>query len=101
MLTVFCFVILYQTCSEKRAINKLKTEVTSLSDKTDKQLTQDEYLLIQKIETYKFLSENLYVNNAIVRTVIRPDDKINEYTQEINKLEKQLNVIRENKKSNK
>ena len=32
----------------------------------------------------------LYDNNVIVRTTKRPDDRMNEYDQEIEKLEKEL-----------
>jgi len=47
----------------------------------------DTKLEIHGLETSKRM---LYDNNVIVRTSVRPDDRMNEYDQQIKALEKKL-----------
>jgi hypothetical protein len=65
--------------------NVLRKKTISLEKKVDSL-----NLVIQKnikIEGLKTSKRMLYDNNSIIRTVTRPDDRMNEYDQEIKKIE--------------
>ena len=47
-----------------------------------------------EIEGLRISKRTLYDWNSIVRTVVRTDDRMNSYDNEIKKLEKKLNEIK-------
>jgi hypothetical protein len=55
---------------------------------------KNEFYLMLQIEKLKSAKMTLYDWNAVVRTVVRPDDRMNWYDQEINRLQSQLDSIR-------
>jgi hypothetical protein len=70
----------YQTCSTSKKVAALKSKIDQLP-------TKEEVSKQIQIEGFKTSKRMLYDNNAIIRTTIRPDDRMNEYDQEIKKVE--------------
>lgn len=77
------------SCNNKKSISKMSKELDSLTVKVDECPTREEYLQDLQIEGYRISKRMLYDNNAIVRTAIRPDDRMNEYDEEIKRLQSQ------------
>lgn len=83
------------SCSTKRQIINLKKQVDSVKTKLEKipnvdymnNLKNDVNIFFQ-IEGFRISKRILYDNNAIIRTIVRPDDRMNEYDMEIQKLQK-------------
>lgn len=95
ILGVFSF---FRSCTTSNQIKELKTEliqykneVDSLTDVIDSNFWTkaelDTRLRIHGLETSK---RTLYDWNAVVRTVIRPDDRMKQYDEEIEKLRRSL-----------
>jgi hypothetical protein len=76
------------SCSTSKKINRLKNEVDSLQVVVSKRPTTEDVQLLTKIEGLRSSKRTLYDWNAVVRTAVRPDDRMNEYDQEIKSLEK-------------
>lgn len=88
LLIVIEFQVLTLTCSNsiiKRKVfnieNKIETNTFATQDYILK--TTDSLLNLNR---YIILRDMLYDQNAIVRTVMRPDDRINYYNKEIEKI---------------
>ena len=60
----------------------------------EKLITKDELLLLIEIEGLIISKRMLYDNNAIIRTTVRPDDRMNEYDADIKKLQKKLGELK-------
>lgn len=73
-------VVTFQTCSTSKKVSKLGTKVENVP-------TRSEMQKAIQIEGLKTSKRMLYDNNAIIRTAIRPDDRMNEYDEEIKKIE--------------
>jgi hypothetical protein len=76
----------------RKAVTELSAEIDTLDANTYSKKELDLKLQIEGIRTSK---RTLYDNNAIVRTTVRPDDRMNEYDQKIDKLKKELDAINE------
>lgn len=76
-------VIFVQNCSNTKKYNSLKKEMTAQSAKIEKLATKKDL----KVEGLEISKRMLYDNNAIVRTAVRPDDRMNQYDQEIKKIQ--------------
>lgn len=98
IVTVLFLVIAMNNCSQSKTNKKYVKEINDLTIELNalkKEIPNQKYLeLSQKKQMYEFLKLSLYDNNAIVRTVIRPDDRIREYDDEIKKIDEQLNSIK-------
>ncbi len=88
LLIVIEFQVLTLTCSN----STIKRKVFNIENKieTNTSATQD-YILkttdsLLNLNRYIILRDMLYDQNAIVRTVMRPDDRINYYNKEIEKI---------------
>jgi plasmid rolling circle replication initiator protein Rep len=77
------------SCNQRKAMMDLKESQESIKLQVDSMATLKQIDKSLKIEGLKTSKRMLYDNNAIVRTAIRPDDRMNEYDSEIEKLEKQ------------
>jgi hypothetical protein len=60
-------------------------------------ISSEELRLMNEIQKLQTIKQVLYDWNSVVRTVVRPDDRMNYYDTEIKKLENQLNQLRANK----
>ena len=88
--------------------NQFKKEIDTLNTQQEySQRVNDSLLLLyQNIPTKKYIDNSfaiegyriskriLYDNNLIVRTKERPDDRMNEYDNEIEKLRQNVEVVR-------
>jgi hypothetical protein len=88
LLIIIEFQVLTLTCST----STIKRKVFNIENKieTNTTITQD-YILkttdsLLNLNRYIILRDMLYDQNAIVRTVMRPDDRINYYNKEIEKI---------------
>jgi hypothetical protein len=70
----------------RKEVTTLSTEIDSLEKVISKLPTLDQIRTEVEIEGFKISKRTLYDQNAIVRTTLRPDDRMNEYDQEIEKL---------------
>jgi hypothetical protein len=76
----FMAVSMFQTCGLSRKVDKLNKEIQQVATKAE----IDSAMQIEGLRTSKRM---LYDNNAIIRTTVRPDDRMNEYDAEIKKLQ--------------
>lgn len=77
------------SCSQSSQIAKVNRRLDAMDSTLQAKGTLDEIQRTVAIEGFKVSKRMLYDNNAIVRTQIRPDDQMNAYDKEIEKLEKQ------------
>jgi len=82
------------SCSTQKENSKLRKEVDSLSI-TVKALNnsiynKEELDVRMSIEGYEISKRMLYDQNAIVRTTVRPDDRMNEYDKKIKELQEKI-----------
>lgn len=73
--------------SIRKAVDSLQTQVSIMSSKI---YDKDELDVRMSIEGYEVSKRMLYDQNAIVRTVQRPDDRMNEYDAKIKQLREKL-----------
>jgi hypothetical protein len=93
-MLVLTFTSNIKSCSTNKEVNKLRKEVDSLSVAIDKMnsnsYSKDEQNIRMAIEGYEISKRMLYDQNAIVRTTVRPDDRINEYDSKIKELREKI-----------
>ena len=98
ILGVFSF---FKGCSTSKENTKLRKEITVLSAeidstnianqiKFDNIYTQEELDIRMEIEGLRTSKRTLYDWNAVIRTTTRPDDRMNEYDEQIKALENEL-----------
>ena len=82
------------SCSSQRDNVKLRKEVDSLNTTVEalklKTYDKKELDVRMEIEGYEISKRMLYDQNAIVRTTVRPDDRMNEYDKKIKELEEKI-----------
>lgn len=77
--------------TQEAAIDSLKLEVVETA-KFKEQDFERMYLLFEK-HGFEVSGRMLYDNNAIIRKVTRPDDKMKEYSEEIERLNRELEAL--------
>ncbi len=91
ILTLFNF---FRGCSTNKEDGRMRKQVEALTNEIDTlretTYSKKEQDIVFRIEGYRISKRVLYDENAIVRTILRPDDRMNEYDQEIEKLQKEL-----------
>lgn len=94
LLLLFSFMATVRSCGTNREVSKLKKEVSTLNAKIqslDSNIyTKEEINIRMSIEGYEISKRMLYDQNSVVRTVIRPDDRMNEYDQKIKELREKI-----------
>lgn len=82
------------SCSTSKEIAKLRKEVDTLENTVSvlkaQTYTKEQIDVRFAIEGYEVSKRMLYDQNAIVRTVMRPDDRMAEYDENIAELKKKL-----------
>ena len=94
-LMLFFFIIgNIRSCNTNKEVVKLRKEVSLLNNEIDslssKIYTKNELNIRMNIEGYEISKRMLYDQNAIVRTVIRPDDRMIEYDAKIKELREKI-----------
>jgi hypothetical protein len=80
LIVIILFAVVFiQTCNLSSKITKVQKQAKAADTAILKQI---------QIEGLKSSKRTLYDWNAVVRTAVRPDDRMNEYDNEIQKLEK-------------
>lgn len=80
---VVLLLVFFQTCSTNKRISTLERTVAKTSQESNEKVINE-----FKKEGFRISKRFLYDNNAIIRTTVRPDDRMNQYDEEIKKLEK-------------
>ena len=99
LLLAFSLIGNVRSCGTNKENKRLRKEVTALTEQTltltnainDSFYDKDELSVRLEILGYEVSKRMLYDQNAIVRTVVRPDDRMNEYDEKIKELTKKLN----------
>lgn len=82
------------SCSSTKEDVRMRKEIDSLSVQVKaveyNSYNKEELTTRISIEGYEISKRMLYDNNAIVRTTVRPDDRMNEYDQKIKELNTKL-----------
>jgi len=93
-ILIFSMIGNIRSCSTNKEVNKLRKEVNILNGNIDSLsnniYTKEEQNIRMSIEGYEISKRMLYDQNAIVRTTVRPDDRMNHYDTEIKKLSEKL-----------
>jgi hypothetical protein len=100
-----CFFLLMlntcSTCNRNGENTKMRHEVVILEKKVDSlskaTYSAEEMDMLMEINGLETSKRTLYDWNAIVRTTVRPDDRMNSYDNEINKLKKQFKEFHKNR----
>lgn len=75
----------------RKEVTGLKVEVDSLTNEMNTNFYSKEELDIRmEIEGLRTSKRTLYDWNAVIRTTVRPDDRMNEYDKQIKALQKEL-----------
>lgn len=85
-------------CSTAKENSRLRKEVTGLKGEIDSLgnvintnfYDKDQMNVRMEIEGLRTSKRTLYDWNTVVRTTVRPDDRMNEYDEQIKALEKEL-----------
>ncbi len=82
-------IIFFNTCGVKGNNEKLESRVKSFEEKImfNDSLNMEITSVEREISLYETAREVVYTNNAIVRTVERPDDIMNKYSIKIKELQ--------------
>lgn len=97
-LLIACLLMMFlstcNSCSSKSEMTRVKKELVKTQEKLDSLnsniFTKSELSIKLEIEGLKTSKRMLYDQNAIVRTTVRPDDRMNEYDTQIKELEKTI-----------
>lgn len=104
-LGLMFFLIMLTTCKScqiKNDISEVNSQVIelelanqTLTNSVDSLngaiVSKEEIMMIQEIEGLKTSKRTLYDWNAVIRTTIRPDDRMVEYDQQIQSIQEELN----------
>jgi len=76
------------SCSNSKKVAKLNAKIDSLQTSVNQKPSVKQVEKLVKTEGLRSSKRTLYDWNAVVRTAVRPDDRMNEYDKEIQALEK-------------
>lgn len=76
------------SCSNAKKVAKLHAKIDSLQSSVNQKPNTRQVEKLVKAEGLRSSKRTLYDWNAVVRTAVRPDDRMNEYDKEIQTLEK-------------
>lgn len=95
IILLLTLTITFSTCGVKSHVERLERKVVSLeqhiatTDSLDKEIDA----IDREITTIETAREVVYTTNAIVRTVQRPDDVMNDYSQKIKVLQEKRDKL--------
>jgi DNA replication protein DnaD len=92
MLLVFSVLTFFNTCGTKSSIKQTNKRIDSLVQRDS--LNMEILSIEREISILKTSREIVYTNNAIVRTSVRPDDAMNDYSKKIDELQKKLDKLK-------
>jgi hypothetical protein len=83
-----CFLSTCNSCNSRRQLGDVQDRCDSLQTQLNKLPTAAQVNTQMEINSLETSKRMLYDQNAIVRTAIRPDDRMNEYDAQIKELKK-------------
>ena len=96
MITLFLIItITFSTCGVKSHVERLEKKITSLEKyiATTDSLDREIYSVEREITMLETAREVVYTNNAIILTLVRPDDVMNEYSNKIKILQEKKDKL--------
>lgn len=87
IVIAFLLISLIQQCNNSSRIGKIEKQAKLMNQRIDSVYTSDLQKMIE-IEGLRASKRTLYDWNAVVRTAVRPDDRMNEYDAQIEKIQK-------------
>ena len=79
-------ILMLQQCNNSSKIAKVEKQAKLMNQRIDSVYTSDLKKMIE-IEGLKSSKRTLYDWNAVIRTTVRPDDRMNQYDSEIEKIQ--------------
>jgi hypothetical protein len=79
-------ILMVQQCNNSSKIAKVEKQEKIMNQRIDSVYTSDLKKMIE-IEGLKASKRTLYDWNAVIRTTVRPDDRMNQYDSEIEKIQ--------------
>jgi hypothetical protein len=79
-------ILFVQQCNNSGKISKIEKQEKIMNQRIDSVYTSDLQKMIE-IEGLRASKRTLYDWNAVVRSAIRPDDRMNQYDAEIQKIQ--------------
>lgn len=83
----FLLILMLQQCNNSSKIAKVEKQEKLLNQRIDSVYTSDLKKMIE-IEGLKASKRTLYDWNSVIRTTVRPDDRMNQYDSEIEKIQR-------------
>jgi hypothetical protein len=80
-------IIFVQQCNNSSKIGKVEKQAKVMNQRIDSVYTSDLKKMIE-VEGLRASKRTLYDWNAVIRTTVRPDDRMNQYDEEILKIQK-------------
>lgn len=88
-ITLFLLLIIFfRQCGINRDVDKINKSIKTISARVDSIPNSSEFKKELQISRLQLSKSILYDWNSVVRTAVRPDDRMNQYDQEIEKLQK-------------
>lgn len=79
-------ILFVQQCNNSGKISKIEKQEKNMNQRIDSVYTSDLQKMIE-IEGLRASKRTLYDWNAVVRSAVRPDDRMNQYDAEIQKIQ--------------
>lgn len=79
-------IIFVQQCNNSSKIGKVEKQAKIMNRRIDSVYTSDLKKMIE-VEGLRASKRTLYDWNAVIRTTVRPDDRMNQYDEEILKIQ--------------
>lgn len=89
-VTLLCLLSQCNSCRQSRQIDAINTKCDSLQTVLQTVPTRDELNAETELQGLEASKRTLYDWNAVVRTAVRPDDRMAEYDKQISALRKKL-----------
>lgn len=86
MVLSLLLILMVQQCNNSSKIAKFEKQAKLMNQRIDSVYTSNLKKMIE-IEGLKASKRTLYDWNAVIRTTVRPDDRMNQYDSEIEKIQ--------------
>ena len=100
IIILLLVLVKFNTCNTENHVERLEKKITSLEKHiaTNDSLDREINFIERKISILETAKEVVYTNNAIIRTVKRPDDVMNDYSEKIKILQEKRDKLNATRK---
>jgi DNA replication protein DnaD len=95
ILIIISLLNFFNSCGTKSSIKQTNKRIDNVVKRDS--INMEIQSIETEISTLKTAREVVYTNNAIVRTSVRPDDVMNQYSIKIDELQKKLDKLKNGK----